>query len=178
MVTTTIIMDKEQWKKIKNIEGYQISNFGSLKSYKKKIPFIMKLKVDGNGYQSVLLTLSKNVTKRFRVHRLVAENFVSRKLSKNEVNHIDGNKTNNYFKNLKWVNRSENNKHAYLSGLRTPSPSYGENHGLSKLKNSQIPKIRQMYKETNFSCREVGELFKVSGNVINKIVRKINYKNI
>lgn len=172
------IIKKEVWKKIKNIEGYEISNFGKLKSFKKKVPFIMKLKIDKNGYISVLLTLDKNITKRLRVHRLVAENFLKEVKNKNEVNHIDGNKKNNYYKNLHWVNRSENNKHAYVSGLKNPAPSYGEKHGLSTLKNYQIPKIKEMYANTNKSYREIGLVFKVSGSVIAKIIKGINYKNI
>ena len=49
------------------------------------------------------------------IHRLVAQMFVS---GNDEcVNHIDGNKLNNYYKNLEWVSLSYNTKHAYKNKL-------------------------------------------------------------
>ncbi|MEW6726901.1 MAG: HNH endonuclease [Bacillota bacterium] len=35
-----------------------------------------------------------------------------------EINHKDGNKSNNHYSNLEWVTRSENNLHAFKLGLR------------------------------------------------------------
>lgn len=55
------------------------------------------------------------------VHRLVAQEFLENPTEKEQVNHIDGNKSNNYLSNLEWVTRSENVKHAYLIGLKKPT---------------------------------------------------------
>lgn len=54
----------------------------------------------------------------FRIHRLVAEAFISKNTDKEQVNHIDGNKENNYATNLEWCSQSENMKHSYRIGLR------------------------------------------------------------
>ena len=55
--------------------------------------------------------------KNYLVHRIVAETFLCNKNKLLEVNHIDGNKKNNSVTNLEWVTRSQNIKHAYITGL-------------------------------------------------------------
>lgn len=49
-------------------------------------------------------------------HRLVAEKYISKKPVGCEINHIDGNKLNNYYTNLEWVTHSENIKKSYELG--------------------------------------------------------------
>ena len=71
-----------------------------------------------SGYLRV--KLYKNAQpKMFMVHRLVAGAFIPNAQNKSQVNHKDGNKRNNAVSNLEWVTPSENEIHAYRTGLNT-----------------------------------------------------------
>jgi hypothetical protein len=112
---------EEVWKDIDGYEGlYQISNYGNVKtlSYQRTgIPKILSPRFDGGGY--VRVALYKNgVAKTYSVHRLVAKHFIENPFNCEEVNHIDGNKTNNNVDNLEWVTSKENSSHAVISKLR------------------------------------------------------------
>lgn len=73
---------------------------------------------DKIGYMIVGLNIY-NKYKLKKVHRLVAEAFIPNPENKSEVNHKDGNKSNNNVDNLEWTTHQENMKHAYNTGLST-----------------------------------------------------------
>jgi len=109
---------KEIWKDIKGYEGYyQVSNTGKVKSFHGKNERILSHRINRSGYCQVALSLQNNL-KYFVIHRLVALTFIPNPNNKKEVNHKDGNKTNNNIYNLEWATRSENLLHSYDIGLR------------------------------------------------------------
>lgn len=145
----------ETWIKIKGYYGrYSVSNYGRVRSNRQKYTFksgskmvtryikdnIMSLKI--NRYSQIGLRHPKTGIKRFfLVHRLVMLHFKPHKDSAIlQVNHKDGNKQNNYFDNLEWCTSKENGNHASRTGLT----QRGEEVGLSKLKETDIPIIREM----------------------------------
>lgn len=100
-------------KPIKGFEdNYFISDCGKVFSKSKQL----KTYFTKTGYEAI--HLRKN-SMRFHktIHRLVAETFIDNTLNKSEVNHIDGNKSNNHVSNLEWVTSSENKRHARDTGL-------------------------------------------------------------
>lgn len=123
-----IVMEKEIWKTIPEFEGlYQISNHGRIKSLERqdtgegygkyyRPEKIKKPSIGTNGYYGISFFKAK---KRYpkSVHRLVAELFVKNPDNKPCVNHLDGDKLNNYYKNLGWVSYSENMNHAFENNL-------------------------------------------------------------
>ena len=103
----------EQWKDIVGYEGeYQISNYGRVKSFKMGKPHIMSLvlQTSSNYY---CIGLCKNGKKiKYSVDRLVAQAFVENPNNYIEVNHIDEDTLNNYYKNLEWCSHAQNVQHS------------------------------------------------------------------
>jgi flagellar hook protein FlgE len=123
---------KEIWKDIDGYEGlFVVSDQARVKSMTRRVnrgggttrsvpEKIMAQFVNEKGYIIVHLSINR-VVKTVKLSRLVATAFVANPLNMPEVNHDDGNKSNNLPSNLSWTNRSGNLKHAYRTGLR-PSP--------------------------------------------------------
>jgi hypothetical protein len=68
----------------------------------------MKLTKNNNGYMQVRLYDKNSKSKTFRVHQLVSYMFIDNENNKKFVDHIDRNRSNNYYKNLRWVSHQEN----------------------------------------------------------------------
>jgi uncharacterized HNH endonuclease L247 len=75
-----------------------------------------------NGYKYIGFSMKDNSRKTFRAHKIVAIEFVMNPNYEifDQVNHINGVKTDNRIENLEWCNASENMKHAIKLGLYTP----------------------------------------------------------
>jgi len=95
---------------------------------------------NGNGYKKVTLTIDGNQVQKY-IHRLVAEAYLINKSI--QVNHKDGDKSNNHVDNLEWVTNSENQKHAHRIGLK----KNGNLLWNGKFSKQDIYKIRELDKK-------------------------------
>lgn len=165
------------WKQIKDFEDYEVSIYGEVKSHKYEKEIILKKRYTKDGYiQYVLLRNGKSYTKR--AHRLVAEAFIDNPENKETVNHVNGNKTDNYYKNLEWATKKEQMRHAYDLGLKKPMQgNMNYNHILTE---QQVIEIRKSYKphDKEFGMKALAKKYGVSEPTINRVVHNRSYKNI
>lgn len=143
------IYEDEKWKRMiyKSKETpYFISNYGRV--YGIHYDKLHEMPISHKGYVEVRFNTIEGKSITTRLHRLVAENFLEYPNNFDEltVNHIDGNKQNNYYKNLEIITNENNIKHANDIGLYDVSYTQEE-----------INKINE-YIEQGFTHREITKL--------------------
>lgn len=117
----------EEWKDVVGLEEYaQISNFGRVKTKDRYInnngTLVLKSSKfltgtnNGLGYLQCRIVVNGKTYRKY-IHRMVAEAFLDNQNNLPDVNHIDGDKSNNNLSNLEWSSRSDNIKHAIKNGL-------------------------------------------------------------
>jgi hypothetical protein len=102
-------------KQIKEHPNYLISVDGKLFSLT-RMKYVQP-SYDRDGYVFYRMSYKSREFQK-KAHRLVAMTYLPNPLSKSDVNHIDGKKTNNLLCNLEWMTKSENAKHAWDNGLQ------------------------------------------------------------
>lgn len=106
----------EDWKTSVEFPAYEVSTLGRIRN--KATGKILKPLLD-KGYHRVNIYEAGKMYRR-SVHRLVLSAFIPNEDAKTkcQVNHKDGNKTNNHLENLEWCTCSENVRHAIKNGLQ------------------------------------------------------------
>lgn len=159
-----------------NIRGYEglymVTKTGKIWSnYTNKF---LKLTTDKDGYS--IFSLCKQGTRKMgKVHRVVAQTFIDNPDNKPQVNHIDGDKTNNQVNNLEWCTCSENQIHAYSIGLKNRK---GESHLLNKLNEEDVLEIRRVYTTEKTSQYKLAEMYNVSQSTISEIITRNAWSHI
>ncbi len=182
------IIDKEGevWKDVIGYEGYyKISNFGRIMTVR-RIANITKfgkattmiinqrlgaITINKQGYPCAILTINGN-TKRCLIHRVLAQAFIPNPENKPLVNHIDGNKRNNNYKNLEWCTASENTIHALKTGLL--KIRYGKSAG-GYFTFEEAEEIRKFREKTGFSHKKIAQIYETTRSVITNILLNKNY---
>lgn len=174
----------ERWMSVKSFEKlYEVSNLGRVRSLDRvtshwlggqrlqrgKVlrPRIVK------GYCHVTLQDKPRIV-QISVHRLVAEAFITNPDAKPFVNHRDGNKRHNETTNLEWATVSENNAHAFATGLRS---SKGERCTSSVLRQADVIEIRERIARGE-TCAAISKDYPVSDRAISRIKRRVVWSHI
>lgn len=129
---------------IKDFPEYYITDTGdvySRKTYNNISGRIKKLKTRnvGRGYRIVGIFYNGKQYQKL-VHRLVAETFIPNPENKPQVNHINGDKTDNRVENLEWCSNQENQKHSFLF-LQRKSSMFNKT-GTLHPKSKQVKQIK------------------------------------
>ena len=106
------VLDGEEWREVH--DGAAVSSFGRLRS---TTGVVSTPTPNCSGYVSVRIQW-----KRHSMHRLVAQAFdLPRREDQDQVNHKDGNPSNNCITNLEWVSAAENVQHSYATNTHRKS---------------------------------------------------------
>lgn len=179
-------MKNEFWKSVKGFEGfYEVSNFGRVRSIDRininskgvarllKGKYLSNSKTNGNGYHSANLCKDGSRFVRY-IHRIVAEVFSPNPSDLPEVNHIDGNKSNNHISNLEWCSMLNNKKHASKNGLL----SCGESHHHAKLTDEEADEIRDLALNEVWPQTTIANLYGICQQTVSNIkLGKIRRRN-
>lgn len=114
-----------------------------------KTGYILKPNLKKSGYQEIVLRDKKGQPHSMLIHRVIASCFCEKKKGADEVNHIDGDKTNNRADNLEWVTRNENLKHAFDNGLRADDVS-ARGVIATNMENGEEMDFPSIYKASRF----------------------------
>jgi hypothetical protein len=93
-------MEKEIWKKIEGFDKYELSNMGRVKNIELNNIFTGSFR---NNNQKVVLIDNNGKQKEKSIAYLIAEKFIDNPNNYKFIDHIDSDKTNNKYNNLKWV---------------------------------------------------------------------------
>ena len=149
----------EKWKPID--AEYEVSNYGRVKHLLKNHYRLISGSLHQDGYRFVTIH-----GKQHPLHRLVAQAFIENPGDKPEVNHLDGNKQNNFAENLEFCTSSENQKHAIANNLQ-PKPF---KHYTGKFSPEERMKIKELWDSGELTKRELAIRYGVSHTCINDII--------
>ena len=175
---------EEVWCPIVGYENlYEVSSFGRVRSLDRWIPQkgprkedrvnfykgqLLSPKIPKNKYPTVNLKKRGSNGQMFLVHRLVALHFTNNPRGRPEVNHIDGNKLNPRAANLEWVNRQENVRHSWETGLVTYENRF------SKLSESDVIKIKELVSQ-GYLHKSVAQMFNIHKDHVKNILSGVRW---
>ena len=161
----------EIWREIEGYPSYMVSTFGrvmSLNYHRTGKSKILKPAKESTGYFRLQLSLNGKVAYKL-VNRLVAQAFIPHDDAQNQVNHINGYKTDNHIFNLEWDSPSQNQSHRF-SVLK-------QNGSRTRLTDQDITDIFSLRKQ-GLTLREIASIIGCSNPQVSNILRGIRSNHI
>ena len=163
-----------EWREVtlnKIPTNFEVSNIGHVRNRKTKSLWEFK-DIHENKYLWVGVSVQgKSIT--CGVHRLVAQAFIPNPENKKEVNHINGIKTCNWYKNLEWATRQENANHALETGLI----NIGENVPTAKYTEEDVHNVCKLA-EQGMGAEKISKTLNVSKSFVVGIIYRGEWKHI
>lgn len=166
-------MEEERWIHIPELP-YRVSNYGRV--YSELSDRLITGELDDSGYRRLTIRWNGEISHVY-VHRWVAWGFVYNwyPLTKVFVNHIDGNKSNNFYRNLEWCTLAENSQHAVRTHLQVPPDQERRRRRVLEVRNGFITRTFDCaqqaaqhagcsYKKIDNVCRRRPLLTQVNGS--------------
>lgn len=142
---------------------YYVSKFGNFYSQSKSNPEKikkMRLAPEGQGY------LRTNIKgKTVKVHIVVAENFIRPRKTKEVINHLDGDRTNNNVENLEVTTQSLNLKHAWDAKKER-----------RRLTPEKVEQIRMLHQVEGLSLNALARMFDATATSIKQVIEGRTFK--
>lgn len=173
----------EVWKRVpfegvEHAPHYEVSNFGRMRSFQSNPEGeIIKGSVI-QGYKSLNIRLRDGKTINRYVHKLVATYFLRPTSPEHKfVIHLDYDKHNNHFQNLRWVTREEmydhNRENPDLKNRRPPRQT--KNY---KLNEGKVIMIKKMLKSNKSRLKMIAKQFGITHTQLNRIRSGENWGHV
>ncbi len=165
----------EKWEELMFTDRpYEISNYGRLKSYALNKNGVISRNKKTGGYLCATLSVFKK-KKNIFIHKIVAEYFVLKDNdSQNMVIHLDNDKKNNYYENLKWVNAKESFEHNEKFNNKLHEGFRKNKISAAKITRQDAEKIREMIAD-GILQNVIAKQFNISEMQITRIKRNENW---
>ena len=152
---------KERW--IPFCDGeYEVSQYGRIKHNFKEHYRLLGGSKHLDGYMFVTIHGTQ-----IPLHRIVAKAFHAESYKEGMVvNHIDGNKHNNFADNLEWVTQKENIRHSYENNLQPKAVKKYKGKFSAEIRGE----IKRLWEEGEMSKREIARRYGINHTTVCSII--------
>lgn len=149
-----------EWRLIPGHHSYEVSSAGEVR----RVGSAQALRTSGHRSGYRLVSLGQGT--KFTVHSLVALAFIGPRPPRHDVNHKDGDKTNNRLSNLEYLSRGENHRHAYRLGLMD---HWGDKNPRCKLTRAMVAQMKKL-RADGWLQKDIADKFGVSAPHVSNIL--------